>query len=65
LARPGKERQGGAEAACTKTAKGDPYNTIDSRVLFTPRRAGMFRIQATSYQEQGKSAYTLTIRGLP
>jgi hypothetical protein len=36
----------------------------NSRLIFTPRESGIFRIAATSFQERGRGAYTLTIRSV-
>ena len=36
--------------------------TLDSRIIFTPKEDGVYRIVATSFQQQGIGAYTLTIR---
>jgi hypothetical protein len=36
-------------------------NNLNSRIIFTPRESGTFRIVATSYQERGRGTYTLTI----
>ena len=34
----------------------------NSRLIFSPKEAGVYRIIATSFQQQGSGAYTLTIR---
>jgi hypothetical protein len=34
----------------------------NSRIVFTPKEDGTFRIIATSFQQRGIGAYTLTIR---
>jgi hypothetical protein len=39
-------------------------NNLNSRVIFTPKETGTFRIVATSYQQRGRGAYTLTITTL-
>src|SRR5262249_34767720 len=39
-------------------------NNLNSRIIFTPKESGTFRIVATSYQERGRGAYTLTITTL-
>jgi tetratricopeptide (TPR) repeat protein len=36
-------------------------NDLNSRIIFTPKESGTFRIVATSYQERGRGPYTLTI----
>lgn len=36
--------------------------TLDARIVFTPKTTGVYRITATSFQGQGRGAYTLTIR---
>ena len=36
----------------------------NSRLLFTPKQDGTFRIVATSFQQNGMGAYTLTVRTL-
>jgi tetratricopeptide (TPR) repeat protein/tRNA A-37 threonylcarbamoyl transferase component Bud32 len=36
----------------------------DARLIFTPKTDGTFRVVATSYQEAGRGAYTLTIRAV-
>ncbi len=35
---------------------------LNSRILFTPPAAGVYRIIATSFEGRGSGAYTLTIR---
>src|SRR5262249_23173533 len=32
------------------------------RIIFTPKEDGLYRIIATSFQQQGRGAYALTIR---
>jgi serine protease Do len=36
----------------------------DARLIFTPKEDGTFRIVATSFQQRGTGAYTLTIRAI-
>ena len=35
---------------------------LNSRIIFTPKEDGLYRVIATSYQQRGMGAYTLTIR---
>jgi tetratricopeptide (TPR) repeat protein/tRNA A-37 threonylcarbamoyl transferase component Bud32 len=37
-------------------------DNLNSRILFTPKEDGTYRIIATSFQQRGSGAYTLTIR---
>lgn len=37
-------------------------NNLNSRLIFTPKEAGTYRIMATSFQEAGTGTYTLRIR---
>jgi hypothetical protein len=39
-------------------------NNLNSRIIFTPKESGAFRIVATSYQERGRGTYTVTITTL-
>jgi tetratricopeptide (TPR) repeat protein len=39
-------------------------NNLNSRIVFTPKETGTFRIVATSFQERGRGAYTVTITTL-
>jgi tetratricopeptide (TPR) repeat protein len=39
-------------------------NNLDSRIIFTPNEDGVYRITATSFQERGRGAYTLTVRAV-
>jgi hypothetical protein len=39
-------------------------NNLDSRIVFTPKEAGVYRIIATSFEQRGRGAYTLTIRAV-
>jgi Bacterial pre-peptidase C-terminal domain len=39
-------------------------NSLDSRIIFTPKEAGVYRITATSFEQRGRGAYTLTIRAV-
>ena len=39
-------------------------NNQDARLVFTPPAAGTFRIEATSFEQSGRGAYTLTIRAI-
>jgi hypothetical protein len=39
-------------------------NNLNSRIIFTPRESGTFRIVATSYQERGRGTYSLTITSM-
>ena len=39
-------------------------NNLNSRIIFTPKESGTFRIVATSFQERGRGTYTLTITTL-
>jgi tetratricopeptide (TPR) repeat protein len=36
----------------------------DARLIFTPKEDGTFRIVATSFQQQGRGAYTVTVRAI-
>ena len=36
-------------------------NNLNSRIIFTPKESGTFRIVATSFQERGRGTYSLTI----
>jgi hypothetical protein len=36
----------------------------DARLVFTPKEDGTFRIVATSFEQRGAGAYTLTIRAI-
>ncbi|HMF16739.1 MAG TPA: hypothetical protein VKE98_05995, partial [Gemmataceae bacterium] len=36
-------------------------DNLNSRIIFTPKEDGLYRIIATSYQQRGRGAYTLTI----
>jgi tetratricopeptide (TPR) repeat protein len=38
-------------------------NDLNSRIVFTAREDGVYRIIATSFQQRGRGAYTLVIRG--
>ena len=35
---------------------------LNSRIVFTPRTDGIYRVLATSFQEAGAGAYTITVR---
>jgi tetratricopeptide (TPR) repeat protein len=37
-------------------------DTTDARLILAPKEAGSFRVVATSYREQGRGEFTLTIR---
>ena len=37
-------------------------DNLNSRIIFTPKEDGLYRIIATSYQQRARGAYTLTIR---
>jgi len=37
-------------------------NNLNSRLAFTPKEAGAYRIVATSFEQRGVGAYTLVIR---
>ena len=37
-------------------------DNLNSRIIFTPKVDGLYRIVATSFQQRGTGAYTLTIR---
>ncbi len=37
-------------------------DNLDSRLIFSPKEAGVYRIIATSFEQKGTGAYTLTIR---
>jgi hypothetical protein len=39
-------------------------NNLNSRIIFTPKESGTFRIVATSYQERGRGVYTLTVTSM-
>jgi serine/threonine-protein kinase len=39
-------------------------NNLNSRIIFTPKESGTYRIVATSFQERGRGAYTVTITTL-
>jgi tetratricopeptide (TPR) repeat protein len=39
-------------------------NNLNSRIIFTPKESGTFRIVATSFQERGRGPYTLTITSM-
>ena len=39
-------------------------NNLNSRINYTPKETGTFRIVATSFQERGRGAYTVTITTL-
>ncbi len=39
-------------------------DNLDARLIFMPKEGGTFRIVATSFQDQGRGAYTLTIRAI-
>jgi serine/threonine protein kinase/Flp pilus assembly protein TadD len=36
----------------------------DSHIVFTPKEEGVYRITATSFEQRGRGAYTLTIRAI-
>jgi hypothetical protein len=37
---------------------------LDSRIVFSPKQDGVYRITATSFEQGGRGAYTLTIRAI-
>jgi tetratricopeptide (TPR) repeat protein len=39
-------------------------NNLNLRIIYTPKETGTFRIVATSFQERGRGAYTVTITTL-
>jgi hypothetical protein len=39
-------------------------NNLNSRIIFTPKETGTYRIVATSFEERGRGAYTVTITTL-
>jgi Flp pilus assembly protein TadD/serine/threonine protein kinase len=39
-------------------------NNLDSRIVFAPKESGVYRITATSFEQRGRGAYTLTIRSV-
>src|SRR5262249_33587323 len=39
-------------------------NNLNSRIIYTPKETGTFRIVATSFQEVGRGAYTVTVTTL-
>ncbi len=39
-------------------------NNLDARIEFTPKKPGVYRITATSFEQRGRGAYTLTIRAV-
>src|SRR5205085_7872569 len=39
-------------------------NNRGARLIFTPKESATFRILATSFQELGRGAYTLTVRSI-
>ncbi len=39
-------------------------NILDARISFTPKSTGVYRITATSFEQRGRGAYTLTIRAV-
>jgi tetratricopeptide (TPR) repeat protein len=39
-------------------------NNLNSRIIFTPKESGTFRIVATSFQERGRGTYSLTITSM-
>jgi len=39
-------------------------NNLDSRIICTPKEAGVYRITATSFEQRGRGAYSLTIRAV-
>ena len=39
-------------------------DNLNSRLVFTAPKAALYRIVATSFQQRGQGAYTLTIREL-
>ena len=41
-----------------------PPNNLDSRIIYTPKAAGVYRIIATSFEQRGRGVYTLTIRAV-
>jgi hypothetical protein len=37
---------------------------LDSRIIFTPKESGTYRITATSFEQRGRGAYTLAVRAV-
>lgn len=54
----------GEDANGKVLAENDDISADDqnSRVIFSPKQAGVYCIIATSFQQQGTGAYTLTVR---
>jgi serine/threonine protein kinase/tetratricopeptide (TPR) repeat protein len=42
----------------------DPGVNLDARLVFTPKEDGTYRVVATSFEQRGRGAYTLTIRAI-
>ncbi len=40
----------------------EPGVNLDSRIVFTPKEAGTYRLVTTAFQGRGTGAYTLVIR---